>query len=381
MLHAGDPKQTFLQQQAYPFQQPHQQAFQVSTFTNTTPHHPQQVSLAPMSLHTTGGLPLHPPSFFQTSLQSQTPSVDSPQSQSPKTGCFPQQTPPQVLNPLSPHPSSLPPSHPSEHNPQPVSVPQPATATLPTTPACTTLTGLAKMSATPAHAKVLSPVAMSATPAHAKVLSPETLPTTPAHTTLVSLATMPVAPAHTTLTSLATSPTTPAHASPVTLQTTPAHASPVTLRTTPARVLQSRGGGTQQQSNMALPPGEYKQILNLYCQKKHINLPSYSYEFPEDSVGYIASVTVEGKTFTSPPQGSKKVAESIAAAEAVKEMGIKPEQSSAAGSDGEWCQVPLASHTGMLQGMQFKDLALIKQRWQELMQVSLAPTSVHTTQS
>ena len=130
---------------------------------------------------------------------------------------------------------------------------------------------------------------------------------------------------------------------------------------------------------MALPPGEYKQILNLYCQKKHINLPSYSCEFPEDSVGYIASVTVEGKTFTSPPQGSKKVAESIAAAEAVKEMGIKPEQSSAAGSDGEWCQVPLASHTGMLQGMQFQDFG-IDQRWQELMQVLLAPTSVHTTE-
>ena len=91
-------------------------------------------------------------------------------------------------------------------------------------------------------------------------------------------------------------------------------------------------------------------------------------------------MTVEGKTFTSPPQGSKKVAESIAAAEAVKEMGIKPEQSSAAGSDGEWHQVPLASHTGMLQACSFKILLLIKHRWQELMQVSLAPTSVHTTE-
>ena len=319
---AGDPNQTPLQQQAHPFRQPHQQTFQASTFTNTTPHHPQQVSLAPMSVHTAGSLPLHPPSFFQTSLSSQTPSVDSPQSQSSKTGHFPQQTPP----------------HPSLHNPQPVLLPQPATATLPTTPACTTLTGLSTMSATPAHARVLSPVSLQ---------------TTPVCTTLTSLAT---------------------------LATTPSHASPVSLRTTPARVLQSRGGGAQQQSNMALPPGEYKQILNLYCQKKHIDLPSYSYEFPEDSVGYIASVTVEGKTFTSPPQGSKKVAESIAAAEAVKEMGIKPEQPSAAGSDGEWHQVPLASHTGMLQACSFKILILIKQRWQELMQVSLAPTSVHTTE-
>ena len=192
---------------------------------------------------------------------------------------------------------------------------------------------------------------MSATPAHS---SPVSLQTTPAHTTLTGLAA---------------------------LATTPSHASPVSLRTTPARVLQSRGGGAQQQSNMALPPGEYKQILNLYCQKKHINLPSYSCEFPEDSVGYIASVTVEGKTFTSPPQGSKKVAESIAAAEAVKEMGIKPEQSSAAGSDGEWHQVPLALHTGMLQACSFKILLLIKQRWQELMQVSLALPQAYTPQS
>ena len=143
-----------------------------------------------------------------------------------------------------------------------------------------------------------------------------------------------------------TLPTTPAYPSPMTLPTTPAYASPATLPTTPARVLQSRGGGAQQQSNNTLAPGQYKQILNLYCQKNHINLPSYSYEYPEDSVGYIASVTVGGKTFTSPPQGSKRIAESIAAAEAVKEMGIMQEQSSVAGSDGECRQVPLVSQAG-----------------------------------
>ena len=57
-------------------------------------------------------------------------------------------------------------------------------------------------------------------------------------------------------------------------------------------------------------------------------------------------MTVGGKTFTSPPQGSKRIAESIAAAEAVKEMGIMQEQSSVAGSDGECRQVPLVSQAG-----------------------------------
>ena len=294
MLHVGNPKHTALQQQAHPFQQPLQQTFQPSTFTSTTPHHPPQVSLAPTSVHTAGS-PLHPPSFYQTSLQSQTPSVDSSQSQPPKTGSFPQQTLPQTPNPLSPHPSSPSPLHPTHSS-------QPTTTALP---------------ATPVRATVQSSATLPATPVRAMVQSPVTLPATPA--TIQN---------------------------PATLPTTPAYASPATLPTTPVHVLQSRGGGAQQQSNNTLAPGQYKQILNLYCQKEHINLPSYSYEYPEDSVGYIASVTVGGKTFTSPPQMSKKTAESIAAAEAVKEMGIMQEQSPVAGSDGECRQVPLASQTG-----------------------------------
>ena len=89
----------------------------------------------------------------------------------------------------------------------------------------------------------------------------------------------------------------------------------------PAVPTQSKGRA-EQQTIMTLPPGDYKQMLNLYCQKKHIPLPSYSCEFPEDSVGYIASVTVAGMTFSSSPEGSKRLAEAIAAAEAVKAMGI-----------------------------------------------------------
>ena len=360
MLHVGNPKHTALQQQAHPFRQPLQQTFQASTFTNTTPHHPQQVSLAPTSVP-----PLHPPSFYQTSLPSQTPSVDSSQSQPPKTGSFPQQTLPQTPNPLSPHPSFPSPLHPDTHSSQPTTTALPATpvratvqspatlpatpvratvqnpALLPTTPA--TLQSPATLPATPVHATVQSPATLPTTPLHATVQSPTTLPTTPLHATVQSPATLPTTPARA---SPMTLPATPAYASPATLPTTPAYPSPMTLPATPARVLQSRGGGAQQQSNNTLAPGQYKQILNLYCQKNHINLPSYSYEYPEDSVGYIASVTVGGKTFTSPPQGSKRIAESIAAAEAVKEMGIMQEQSSVAGSDGECRQVPLVSQAG-----------------------------------
>ena len=338
MLHVGNPKHTALQQQAHPFQQPLQQTFQPSTFTSTTPHHPQQVSLAPTSVHTAGS-PLHPPSFYQTSLQSQTPSVDSSQSQPPKTGSFPQQTLPQTPNPLSPHPSSPSPLHPNTHSSQPT------TTALPATPVRATVQSSATLPATPVRAMVQSPVTLPATPA--TIQNPATLPTTPVHAMVQSSATLPATPVRATVQSPVTLPATPATIqNPATLPTTPAYASPATLPTTPVHVVQSRGGGAQQQFNNTLAPGQYKQILNLYCQKKHINLPSYSYEYPEDSVGYIASVTVGGKTFTSPPQMSKKTAESIAAAEAVKEMGIMQEQSPVAGSDGECRQVPLASQTG-----------------------------------
>lgn len=45
-------------------------------------------------------------------------------------------------------------------------------------------------------------------------------------------------------------------------------------------------------------------------------------EYPEDSVGYIASVSVNGQRFSSPALGSKKTAEMQAAGEAVKALGI-----------------------------------------------------------
>lgn len=71
-----------------------------------------------------------------------------------------------------------------------------------------------------------------------------------------------------------------------------------------------------------LPPGNYKQVLNEYCQKSRVSLPKYTCEYPEDTVGYIACVSVRGKEYRSPPQPSKKVAEMMAAAEAISDLGI-----------------------------------------------------------
>ncbi len=51
-------------------------------------------------------------------------------------------------------------------------------------------------------------------------------------------------------------------------------------------------------------------------------VPVYTCEYPEDTVGYIACVSVRGKEYRSPPQPSKRVAEMMAAAEAVSDLGI-----------------------------------------------------------
>ena len=69
----------------------------------------------------------------------------------------------------------------------------------------------------------------------------------------------------------------------------------------------------------------YKSALNLYCQKKGIPVPHYVVTYPEDAVGYIATVTVQGKTFLSPPEGNKRAAESMAAAQALDSLGVSVE--------------------------------------------------------
>lgn len=49
----------------------------------------------------------------------------------------------------------------------------------------------------------------------------------------------------------------------------------------------------------------------------------------EEAVGYIATVKVSGKVYTSKPHGTKRAAETDAAAEAVKALGL-------VGSHGEY---------------------------------------------
>ena len=68
--------------------------------------------------------------------------------------------------------------------------------------------------------------------------------------------------------------------------------------------------------------GNPKSVLNIYCQKQHISLPTYSSEFSDSAVGYIAVLTLSGKQYRSPPLGNKKEAEIIVATEAMKDLGI-----------------------------------------------------------
>jgi hypothetical protein len=65
----------------------------------------------------------------------------------------------------------------------------------------------------------------------------------------------------------------------------------------------------------------YKQILNIHCQRNHI-APVYDCVASEDAVGYIATVKVSGKVFTSKNHGTKRAAETDAAGEAVKALGL-----------------------------------------------------------
>lgn len=70
----------------------------------------------------------------------------------------------------------------------------------------------------------------------------------------------------------------------------------------------------------------YKVTLNLYCQKNGIQPPHYNCTYPEDAVGYIATVSVQGKVFTSNAQGTKRGAESKAAAKALRSFGVSVEE-------------------------------------------------------
>ena len=87
--------------------------------------------------------------------------------------------------------------------------------------------------------------------------------------------------------------------------------------------------GQQPKGDPHLPPANCKQILNEFCTRKCIPLPRYEVEYPEDSVGYIVTMSVSGEKFSSPPLNSKKLAENAAAAEAVKALGILTQEKGA----------------------------------------------------
>jgi len=61
-----------------------------------------------------------------------------------------------------------------------------------------------------------------------------------------------------------------------------------------------------------------KNMLQHLCHKKGLPPPEYTTEYPPGTVGYISEVMVDGKSFRSSVQGSKKVAEAAAAREAIK---------------------------------------------------------------
>jgi len=66
----------------------------------------------------------------------------------------------------------------------------------------------------------------------------------------------------------------------------------------------------------------FKTALNTYCQQNHLTPPIYECTYPEDEVGYIVEIKVEGRSFKCTPQGTKRGAECMAASIALKNFGI-----------------------------------------------------------
>lgn len=66
----------------------------------------------------------------------------------------------------------------------------------------------------------------------------------------------------------------------------------------------------------------YKTTLNTFCQRNRIAPPIYDCIYPEDEVGYIVVIKVNYNEFKSTPHGTKRGAESMAAAMALKSMGV-----------------------------------------------------------
>lgn len=80
-------------------------------------------------------------------------------------------------------------------------------------------------------------------------------------------------------------------------------------------------GSTANRGISVTKMANHKVSLTTYCQKKGLDIPRYECTYPEDAVGYIATVHVNGKTFTSNTEGTKRGAESTAAALALSSFG------------------------------------------------------------
>ena len=99
------------------------------------------------------------------------------------------------------------------------------------------------------------------------------------------------------------------------LNIVPSHSFPVpSYSHSPSVPMEETGGGTGEMY--------YKQVLNDFVQKQRLPLPIFTADYPENSVGYIGIVTLDGVEYRSPPDKNKKRALNLAAREALVSHGV-----------------------------------------------------------
>uniref|UniRef100_A0A1X7VG01 DRBM domain-containing protein n=1 Tax=Amphimedon queenslandica TaxID=400682 RepID=A0A1X7VG01_AMPQE len=100
------------------------------------------------------------------------------------------------------------------------------------------------------------------------------------------------------------------------LNIVPSHSFPVSVPShSPSVPTEETGGGGTVEMY-------YKQVLNDYVQKQRLPLPLFTTEYPENSLGYIGIVTLDGVEYRSPPDKNKKRALNLAAREALVSHGV-----------------------------------------------------------
>lgn len=99
-------------------------------------------------------------------------------------------------------------------------------------------------------------------------------------------------------------------------------------------------------SQMANP----KLALNSYCQRKGAPPPHYDCTYPDDAVGYIATVAVDGRKFTSKPEGTKRAAEATAARMALMSFGLNVEVQGQGGTNGHTIEGELKESDSSIAG-------------------------------